>query len=59
LGKKGLVVSVIGEIKRLTNIVIPGIKDIFNYFINSDRITYQSSKWIEKLSWDNITNLPI
>ncbi|MDR0571769.1 MAG: hypothetical protein LBG48_02855 [Rickettsiales bacterium] len=43
LNKRNIVETVIGEIKRLTNIVSTRIKNIFNYFIKilSSIATYQ------------------
>ncbi len=43
LRKRNLVETVIGEIKRLTNITATKIKNVFNYFVNifSSILTYQ------------------
>ncbi len=43
LRKRNLVETVIGEIKRLTNITTTKIKNVFNYFVNifSSILTYQ------------------
>ncbi len=41
--KRNLIETVIGEIKRLINITITRIKNVYNYFVNvfSSILTYQ------------------